>query len=79
MSPLHAVFIGVIATTSGLVWNMDRPFLATQSHLSQAVAAETLRAIPAAELTQKGLSKKPFRLLWSMFKSEPWRLSRHNG
>ena len=79
MNVLRAVLIGVIAVASGLVWNLDRPFLTNQSPISQAVAAETLQVNPTAEFTQKGLSKKPFRSLWTIFKSEPWRLSRHSG
>lgn len=77
MKFLGAVLIGVIAAASGLILNLDRPFLTNQSHISQAVAAETLRVNPTAEFTQKDLSKKPFRSLLNMFKSEPWRLSRH--
>lgn len=78
MKFLAVALIGVIAVVSGLVLNLDRPFLTNQSHISQAVAAETVRVNPTAEFTQKGLSKKPYRSLWNMFKSAPWRLSRHN-
>jgi predicted amino acid-binding ACT domain protein len=78
MKFLGAVLIGVVAAVSGLVLNLDRPFLMNQSHISQAVAAETLQVNSIAEFTQKDLSKKPFRSLLNMFKSEPWRLSRHS-
>jgi len=79
MKLLGAVLIGVVAAGSGLVLNLDKPFLTNQSPTSQAVAAETLQVNPTAEFTQKGLSKKPFRSLWTIFRSEPWRLSRHSG
>jgi hypothetical protein len=78
MKLLAAVLMGVVAAVSGLVLNLDRPFLTNQAHISQAVAAETLQVNPTAGFTQKDLSKKPFRSLLNMFKSEPWRLSRHS-
>lgn len=77
MKILGAVLIGVVAAGSGLVLNLDRPFPTNQAHISQAVAAETLQVNSTAEFIQKDLSKKPFRSLLNMFKSEPWRLSRH--
>jgi hypothetical protein len=67
MKLLGAVLIGVVAAVSGLVLNLDRPFLTNQSPISQAVAAETLQVNPTADFTQKGLSKKPFRSLWNIF------------
>jgi hypothetical protein len=79
MNLLRAALIVVIAEAFGLLLNMDRPFLTNQSIISQAVATETLQVNPTAELAQKELSKKRFRTLWNMFKSEPWRLSRNSG
>lgn len=79
MKLLGAVLIGVVAAGSGSVLNLDRPFLTNQSPISQAVAAETRQVNSTADFTQKGLSKKPFRSLLNIFKSEPWRLSRHSG
>ena len=78
MKFIGVALIGVIAVGSGLVLSLDRPFLTNHSPIAQAVAAETLQVNPTAEFTQKDLSKKPFRSLWNMFKSEPWRLSRHS-
>lgn len=49
MSWLGAVLIGVVAAISGLVLNLDRPFLTNQSHISQAMAAETSQMNAAAE------------------------------
>jgi hypothetical protein len=79
MNFIAAVLIGIIVAVSGLVLNIDRPFLTNQPIISQAVATETLRVNPTAEFAQKELSKKRFRTLWNMFKSEPWRLSRNSG
>lgn len=79
MKLVGVVLIGAVAAVSGLVLNLDRPFLTYQSPISQAGAAETLQANPTAEFSEKGLSKKRFRTLWNIFKSEPWRLSRHSG
>jgi hypothetical protein len=79
MKFLGAVLIGVVVVVSGSVLNLDRPFLTNHSPISQAAAAETLQVNPPADFTQKGLSKKPFRSLWNIFRSEPWRLSRHSG
>ncbi len=61
MKLLGAVLIGVVAAVSGLVLNLDRPFLTNQSPISQAVAAETRQVNSTTEFTQKGLSKKPYR------------------
>lgn len=79
MNLLRAVLIVIIAEAFGLLMNMDRPFLTNQSPFSQAAAADTLQVNPTAEFTQKELSKKRFRTLWNVFKSEPWRLSRRSG
>lgn len=79
MNLLRAALIVVIAEAFGLLLDMDRPFLSNQSQFSQAAAADTLQVNPIAEFTQKELSKKRFRTLWNVFKSEPWRLSRHRG
>lgn len=78
MKLLGAALVGIIAAISGLALNLDRPFLTNHAHISQAVAAESLQMNPAPGFTQKDVSKKPFRLLLNMFKSEPWRLSRHS-
>ena len=79
MNFLGVALIGVITAGSGLVLNMDGPFLTNQSQISQAAAAETIRVDSTAKFTQKELSKKCFRTLWNIFKSEPWRLSQHSG
>lgn len=79
MNFIGVALIGVIAVGSGLVLNMDRPFMKNQSQISQAAAADNLKVHPAAEFTQKELSKKRFRTLWNIFRSEPWRLSRPAG
>ena len=79
MTLFRAVLIVVIVEALGLLWNMDRPFLTNQSQISQASAADVLKVNSTPKFTQKELSKKRFRTLWNIFKSEPWRLSRRSG
>lgn len=74
-----AVFLGVILAVPGVARNMDRTVLTSQSYISQAAAADTFQVDPTAEFTQKEFSKKRFRTLWNVFKSEPLRLSRRSG
>ena len=75
MNFLGVALIGVITAGSGLALNVDRPLLTNQSQISQAAADDILRVNPAAKFTPQEPSKKRFRTLWNMFKSEPWRLS----
>jgi hypothetical protein len=79
MNFLGVALIGVITAGSGLALNVDRPLLTNQSQIAQAAADDTLRVNPAAKFTPQEPSKKRFRTLWNMFKSEPWRLSRKSA